>query len=140
MKNLSKLLLILLVVNVAFAQSKGQRSVEESVTRLTNAMVTYDTQTLKKMTSPLLTYGHSNGLIEDQAEFIQNVTKGNTVFTEITLSEQWVRISGKTATVRHILDAKTSTNGLINTIKLKVLLVWGKQKGKWILLARQAVK
>jgi hypothetical protein len=140
MKTLSNILFLFLLVNVAFAQSKDERDVEKSIARLTKAIVTYDTQTLDKLTSPLLTYGHSNGVIEDKVEFIQNVTKGKTVFTEISLSEQWVRISGQTATVRHILDANTSTSGVINTIKLKVLLVWVKQKGDWILLARQAVK
>jgi|AntRauTorckE5430_2_1112549.scaffolds.fasta_scaffold153646_1 hypothetical protein len=59
---------------------------------------------------------------------------------EITLSDQWVRVNSKMATVRHTLDAKTSTNGLINTIKLKALLFWGKQKSDWILLAKQTVK
>jgi hypothetical protein len=104
MKTLSNILFLFLLVNVAFAQSKDERDVEKSIARLTKAIVTYDTQTLDKLTSPLLTYGHSNGVIEDKVEFIQNVT------------------------------------GVINTIKLKVLLVWVKQKGDWILLARQAVK
>lgn len=140
MNNLLKVFFLLLVVNVALAQSKNERDVAGAVARLTTAMETYDAETLGKMTSSLLTYGHSNGVIEDKAEFIQNVTKGKTVFTEINLSEQWIRISGKTATVRHILDAQTSTSGVMNTIKLKVLLVWVKQKGDWVLLARQAVK
>lgn len=140
MNTLPKILLFLLLVNTSFAQSKDERAVSEAVSRLTTAMETYDAQALEELTSPLLTYGHSNGLIEDKAEFIQNVTKGKTVFTEINLSDQWVRVSGKTATVRHILDAETSTSGILNTIQLKVLLVWVKEKGDWLLLARQAVK
>lgn len=141
MKNFTILLFLLLFVRVAVSQqSKSEGEVAAAVARLTKAMVTYDTQTLQEITSPLLTYGHSNGVMEDQAEFIQNVTQGPTVFTEINLVEQWIRISGKTATVRHILEAKTSTGGEINAIKLKVLLVWVKEKENWTLLARQAVK
>ncbi len=141
MKNLTILLFLLLFVRVAVGQqSKAERDVAAAVTRLTQAMVTYNTRALQEITSPLLTYGHSNGVIEDQADFIQNVTHGKTVFTEINLSDQWVRISDNTATVRHILDGKTMTGNEIGTVKLKVLLVWVKQKGDWVLLARQAVK
>lgn len=140
MKSIFKVSLLCLFVNVAFAQSKDERDVAEAVSRLTEAMVTYDAVALEKHTSPLLTYGHSNAVIEDKADFIKNVTQGTTVFTKIDLSDQWIRVSGKTATVRHILDAKTTTSGVTNTIKLKVLLVWVKEKGDWVLLARQAVK
>lgn len=140
MNNLLKVFFFFLFVNVAFAQSKDERDVAEAVSRLTTAMETYDAETLEKMTSPLLTYGHSSGNIEDKADFILNVTKGATVFTEINLSDQWIRITGKTALVRHILDGKTTTGGTPGSVKLKVLLVFVKQKGDWILLARQAVK
>ncbi|NJN43420.1 MAG: nuclear transport factor 2 family protein [Anaerolineae bacterium] len=103
-------------------------------------MVARDASLLETLTSDLLSYGHSSGVIEDQAEFIRKVTNGKSSFTEITLTEQWVRVSGKTATVRHLLDGKTSINGTAGTVKLKVLLVFVQEKGKWLLLARQAVK
>lgn len=140
MKFLPKLLLFILLANAAFAQSKNEKAVAEAVQRLNSAMVALDASALEKMTSPLLTYGHSDGHIEDKAAYIENVTKGPTVFKEINAAEQWVRISGKTATVRHIMNAKTDTGGEVKTIQLKILLVWVKEKGEWLLLARQAVK
>ncbi|MEQ1678647.1 MAG: hypothetical protein ABL876_18265 [Chitinophagaceae bacterium] len=42
--------------------------------------------------------------------------------------------------VRHILNAKTNDGGKPGEVHLRVLLVWQKTGGKWVLLARQAVK
>ena len=66
---------------------------------------------------------------------------GKSVFKKIDLSEQTIQIVGKTAIVRHILNAETHDAGKDpSTVKLKVMTVWVKQSGKWKLLARQAVK
>jgi hypothetical protein len=49
-------------------------------------------------------------------------------------------VVGNTATVRHILSAKTFDNKVPGTVRLEILLVWVKSHGSWKLLARQAVK
>jgi hypothetical protein len=52
---------------------------------------------LLKLTAPALSYGHSNGLLEDQKEFIRALTSGESKFTKIDLSEQTISISGDVA-------------------------------------------
>lgn len=114
--------------------------IDKKVTALRLAMIDADANALKALSSPLLSYGHSGGHIENQAEFIEKIVSGTSDFVTMDLSEQTISISGDTALVRHTLNADIKDGGVANTIKLGVLLVWQKQQGEWKLLARQAFK
>lgn len=115
-------------------------AVDKKVAALRLAMIDADGKALKALSSPMLSYGHSGGHIENQAEFIEKIASGKSDFVTMDLSEQTISISGDTALVRHILNADIKDGGVANTIKLGVLLVWQKQQGEWKLLARQAFK
>jgi ketosteroid isomerase-like protein len=56
------------------------------------------------------------------------------------MEEQAIEVFGKTAIVRFLLNAETLDNQTPGKVKLRVLLVWKKNKNNWLLLARQAVK
>ncbi|HEY8940427.1 MAG TPA: nuclear transport factor 2 family protein [Cellvibrio sp.] len=116
------------------------QTLDNKVTALTKAMIDADGKALKALSSPALSYGHSGGHIENQAEFIEKITSGKSDFVTINVSEQTINVSGDTAIVRHILNANINDGGVPGTIKLGVLLVWQKQNGDWKLLARQAFK
>ncbi len=51
----------LLTSIVSFAQSADEKAVGDAVEKLRKAIVDADGATLTKLTSPLLSYGHSNG-------------------------------------------------------------------------------
>ncbi|PUA27334.1 MAG: DUF4440 domain-containing protein [Cellvibrio sp. 79] len=145
--NISGLTKSLLVVASLFACVISQSSfaddtetIGKKVVALTKAMIDADGKALKALSSPALSYGHSGGHLENQAEFIEKITSGKSDFVTINLSEQTISISGDTAIVRHILNADIKDGGVPNAIKLGVLLVWQKQSGEWKLLARQAFK
>ncbi|MBK5271011.1 MAG: nuclear transport factor 2 family protein [Bacteroidia bacterium] len=131
---------LLFTIFTVSAQSKEEKEVANAVEQLRKAMVDADGTMLEKLTSPILSYGHSSGKIEDKAEYVSSIVSGKSDFVTMDLTEQVIRISGNTATVRHILDGTTNDGGKTGTVKLKVLLVWQKIKGGWKLLARQAVK
>jgi len=115
--------------------------VNEAVELFRQALVDPDASVLEKLTAETLTYGHSNGLIEDRKTCIESMISGKFNFESVELSEQTVDVSGNTAIVRHILFGKTHDAGKEpGTAHLKVLQVWQKQNGNWVLLARQAVK
>jgi ketosteroid isomerase-like protein len=103
-------------------------------------MVDADKTTLEQLTSDELSYGHSNGMIQTRSEFVESLVSAKSDFVTIELSNQTIKVYGKTAIVRHILSAQTNDGGKPNTVKLSVLLVWQKEKAQWKLLARQAVK
>lgn len=124
-----------------FAQSADEKAVSESVEKLRKAIVDADEATLSKLTSPLLTYGHSNGLLEDKKEFIRAITSGESHFTKIDLSDQTVTISGDVAIVRHKLMGDTHNKGKDPAqVRLGVMYAWQKVKGNWLLVGRQAFK
>lgn len=140
MKKLILWMAILAVSTTALAQSKDETKVAAAVEALKKAMVEADSVNLYALTLPGLSYGHSSGHVDDQRQFVEKITSGKSDFVSINLSEQSIRISKKTAIVRHKLDAVTNDNGKPGEVHLWVLLVWQKEGGNWRLLARQAVK
>lgn len=135
-------LIILLVANSfsSFAQSKDQKAVFEAGEKIRQAMIDGDKITLERLTSDSLSYGHSSGRVESKIEFIENLVSGKSDFVTIDLTEQTISITHNIAVVRHVLTAATNDGGKPATVKLKVLLIFEKEKNQWRLLARQAVK
>lgn len=139
MKNL--FLILLFVPSTVFAQvDKNAQRLEQSVEELRTLLVHPEKEGLEKITSTSLTYGHSNGRIENQKEFIDFLLSGKSQFVTIQLEDQTVEIVGKTGIVRHTLLAETNNEGTLGNIKLGVLLIWRKDGKNWELLARQAFK
>lgn len=137
---LSTFLLFMVGVATSYGQKKAAESIKKAVSKLDKAMVDADGPTLYKMTYPNLSYGHSSGVIQNQKEFVEGITSGRSDFVSIDLTDQSIEIIGNTATVRHMLSAKTFDNKVPGTVRLEILLVWVKSHGQWKLLARQAVK
>ncbi len=124
----------------SYSQNKNSIDVEAAVTQLKAAMISGVTEELNAIVSDKLSYGHSGGHVEGKKEFVEKIASGKSDFVTIDLTEQTIEISGKTAIIRHTLNATTNDNGKPGTVKLKILLVFQKEKGKWVMLARQAVK
>lgn len=124
-----------------FAQTKEETAVAEAVKRLNHAMIDANQIALDELTSNNLSYGHSSGLVEDKSTYVTSIVDGTFGFTSIDLTDQTVAVNGDVAIVRHKFQAATDDKGKQpGTVKLAVMQVWKKQKGKWLLLARQATK
>jgi ketosteroid isomerase-like protein len=122
------------------AQSKDEKEVADAVEQLKVAMINADKAVLEKLTAVKLSYGHSGGHVDDKKEFVEKLASGSSDFVTIDLTEQTISITEKVAVVRHVLTAKTNDGGKPADVRLRILLIWQKQKGGWKLLARQAVK
>jgi hypothetical protein len=125
---------------ICTAQSAKLKSVQVAVDHLKRAMISGDRIQLSIITSDYLSYGHSGGHVEGKFDFIEKISSGKSDFVSMDITEQTINIKGKTAIVRHNLDAVTNDNGKPGIVKLKVLLVFLKEHGDWKLFARQAVK
>ena len=134
------MMLIPLVSQKSFAQSNDEKAVTQAVEALRKALIDPDNNTLSALAADDLSYGHSNGMIQDKAAFIEALISGKSDFVTIELTEQTVKVVGNTAIVRHHFSATTNDGGKPGAVKLSILLIWQKQKGQWKLLARQAVK
>jgi hypothetical protein len=139
---LSFLMLSTFLINTSdiYAQSAKNKSLEIAVDQLKEAMISGNRVQLEKIASDQLSYGHSGGHIEGKSEFVEKIASGKSDFVSIEMTEQTIQITGKTAIVRHVLTAVTNDGGKPGNVKLKVLLVFSKEKGQWKMLARQAVK
>ena len=122
------------------AQSKKEKAVAAAVENLRQAMVSGDRTALSNVATEELSYGHSSGLLEDKAKFVEAIASGKSDFVKIDLTEQTIKVVRKTAIVRHNFFAETNNSGTPGTIKLHIMTIWQKQSGQWKLLARQAVK
>ncbi len=121
-------------------ESKDERAVSAAVESLRKALIDPDKATLDALVLDELTYGHSNGNLQDKATFEEALLNKSSDFVTIDLTGQTIKVVGNTAWVRHTLSATTNDGGKPGTAHLSVLLVWLKQKGQWRLFARQAVK
>lgn len=128
---------LLLCSTSLFAQDAD---VVKAVELLKQGMLDGNREVLERVTHENLTYGHSSGLTEDKKTFVEALASGNSDFLSIEISDQQVKVTGNTATVRHKLSGEMSIAGKQSSINLSVLLVFVKEKGTWKLLARQAVK
>jgi hypothetical protein len=124
----------------SFAQSADEKEMAERVETLRKALVTPDKAVLQELATDELSYGHSSGMVENKAAFVDALAGGKTVFTSVTFSDQTIKIAGNAAIVRHRMMADLNNNNTPTKIDILVLMVWQKQNGKWKMLARQATK
>lgn len=121
-------------------KSKDEIAIAARVETLRQAMIDADGTKLKELTSTGLSYGHSSGVVQNQATFIEKIANGESDFVTIEFQNQTIEILGDNAIVRHNLMAHTKDGGVDKDIKIGIMLVWQKQKNKWLLIARQAYK
>jgi|SRR5690606_11907852 len=137
MKNL---LTFALFMSVTFAFAQAEKEVEARVNELRLALIDPTVTNLGEISSMDLTYGHSSGKMENQAQFIEALVSGSSDFKSISFEDQTIQVKNNVAIVRHNLVADVLDGGKANSIQIGVLLVWQKEKGSWKLLARQAYK
>lgn len=122
------------------AQSPDQKQVASVVEAFNQALLDADSAQLDALTVAELSYGHSTGLIEDKATFINALVSGKADFSSIRITDQTIAIKDKHAIVRHNMQAAVTDAGVSANVKIHVLTVWVKTKKGWQLLARQATK
>jgi ketosteroid isomerase-like protein len=139
MKMLFLTLAVTLTLN-AMAQSADEKEVTSLVESMRKAMMSADKATLEKITSDDLSYGHSSGLLEDKATFVNSIVSGKFSFVKIDFPDVTVKILGNTAVVRHKIVGDTKNDGKPATVNIGVMLILQKQQGQWKIIARQAYK
>lgn len=122
------------------AESADETAVNQAIEALRQAMLAADKAKLEALVADQLSYGHSGGVIETKAQFVDVIASKKTSYKSITLSDATVTVAGSNAIARHVFAAETEANGKPGTAKVGVLQVWQKQGTTWKLLARQAFR
>lgn len=140
MKKLILFVVAALACSGAWANAADETAVDDAMNRLSAAMIAGDAQKMKDLTADTLTYGHSNGRVQDQSAFIDTIASGQTRYKRIDLSNTVTTVTGDNAVVRDHFSGTTESAGKLAEVDFDVLLVWQKQNGAWKLLARQGYK
>ena len=122
------------------AQSNDEAAVLQAVDALTKAMVDADRAQLEELAAEQLSYGHSGGVIQTKAQYVDAIINKETVYKSISVSEPMTVSAGDNVIVRHVATVDYESGGKPGSAKIGVLQIWIKQDGRWKLLARQAFR
>ena len=138
------LLTTLLVISCSFGFGQSKQEIEILVNsrRLHQTVFgTKDSAALEQLFASTLTYGHSNGRIQNRAEAMDGIIHNKSTYTDTSLKSYNVMINDDVAIVRYVLrETETNAEGKAVPLRLSIMLVWVKEKGKWKLFGRQAVR
>jgi Domain of unknown function (DUF4440) len=90
--------------------------------------------------SDQLSYGHSNGWLESKEDFIKDIETSYITYHSYKEDSINVVVEGNVAYARFVADIESTLKENRTTNHIRVLEVWVKQKNKWKLLVRQAVR
>ncbi|MDF3200740.1 nuclear transport factor 2 family protein [Pseudomonas sp. 1912-s] len=124
----------------AAAPAASDKDVAAAVDHLTQAMLHKDIPQLQALTANNLTYGHSSGKTQNKQEFIADIETGRSGFKTLEMQKQTITLNGDTALVRNHFSAQAVNSGVEVPTEIENFQVWQKQKGKWLLIGRQAYK
>lgn len=135
------LLLLCFATLPSFAAKSDTTGIRAAATRLNNALLARDTATIRSLLHKKISYGHSNGWIQNRKSVCADLWNGTLRYTAIT-EKTWSAVpTGGVVAVRAAADVAFELDGKPYTMTLQVLQVW-KKKGRkaWVLLARQSGK
>ena len=128
---------LMLFVSFTVVAQKQQQAVLDRMHQFHELMIS-DLFYIDLYIDDSLSYGHSNGWVENAKEFYANLGS-KMVYHSIKEDSIRVIVNDRTATIRFVADIDVSMDGKRNTFHLKVMEVWVKKR-QWKLFARQAVK
>jgi len=130
----------LLFGSPAFAEAGDEAAVRQNVEALREALLKADKAQLARLTADQLSYGHSDGRVQNKPEFIDGVMTRKATVKSLTFPDLKIEVAGDAAIARHLYESESEMDGKTTNIKIGTLEVWQKQGGNWKLLARQAYK
>lgn len=136
----SLLFALLLVTSAGFSQSKKQLKLEALERQRFEAMTTKNIALLQEMLADDLTYLHSNGLLENKQQHLNNISTGYLTYNTLQPETMTVRVHGRSAIGNGIIHVAGVANGKPFDIRLRYTDVYFKKKRKWKLAAWQSLR
>lgn len=124
----------------AHAEAGDDAAVKQNVEALREALLKADKAQLERLTAEQLSYGHSDGRVQNKAEFIDGVMTRKATVKSLNFPDLKIAVAGDAAIARHLYESESEMDGKTTNTKIGTLEVWQKQGGNWKLLARQAYK
>ena len=132
--------MVLFFVQYGFAQVDSA-GLKTAMYKLDKALIGKEPAVLNTILHPELSYGHSNGWIQDKRAVIDDCKSGKLVYSKIGNENITINsISKERANVSMKTDAEGMANGNPFNLTLHVMQVWIRTENGWQLLARQSAK
>jgi Domain of unknown function (DUF4440) len=132
--------LVLFLINSSFAQVDSI-GLKNAMQQLDKALLQKDETVLKSVLHKDLSYGHSNGWIQNKNDILNDFTSGKLTYNKIeNNSSAIIVITKEYATVKTNTNAEGIVNGTAFNLKLHIMQFWIKTKKGWQLIARQSAK
>ena len=130
----------LLFGSPAFAEAGDEAAVRQNVEALREALLKADKAQLARLTADQLSYGHSDGRVQNKPEFLDGVMTRKATVKSINFPDLKIEVAGDAAIARHLYESESEMDGKTTNTKIGTLELWQKQGGNWKLLARQGYK
>ena len=130
----------LLLESPTSADPADEAAVTQSVETLRKALLEADKGKLEQVASAQISYGHSDGRVQNKEQFIHGVMTRKQVVKSLSFPELKVAVVGDAAVARHIYLSESELEGKATTTRIGALQVWHKQDRGWKLLARQGFR
>ena len=122
-----------------FAAS-NEEELKATIEKWKTAVIAKDKATLEKLTSPNVTYSHSNAMMETRDQMIAAMVSNDMVYKSLDMKDTTYRFNGNVGIVQTKMTVMNAQKGEPKTTPLSVLMVWVKEKGVWQLSARQTTR
>ncbi len=135
------LLLIITALTNNVSAHPDSTTLKSAVSQFNEYLLKRDTAKLKTLITNTLTYGHSNGWIQNSRTLLTDLYNGKLSYTIINQEIPEITYENNIASV----SANAAVEGLIDgnpfAMKLHILQVWmDTNKNGWKLIARQSAK
>src|SRR5690348_8313262 len=97
--------------NAAAAQGGDEAAVAQSIETLRQGILQADKAKLDQVAAPQISYGHSDGRVQNKQEFIDGVINRKQVQKSLTFPELKVAVVGNCAIARHIYLGESELGG-----------------------------
>lgn len=87
-----------------------------------------------------IVYTHSTGLVENKAKYLAKLKTGEQRYSNMTYSDEKLRIYGDTGVFTAQVRMEGSTKGVPFDNRLRIIHVWARQGGNWKLVAHQTTR
>src|SRR5205814_2080877 len=125
--------IFLFVSTVSAAAQKEEEKLISTMKEFHQALVQKNTVSINQQTEKSLSYGHSNGWVQNKNDIIKDFETGLISYQTYKEDSVQVSMSGNFANIRFVADINATLRGNAISNHLKVLEVWMKKGNRWLL-------
>jgi hypothetical protein len=133
---------VVLMASVSHGVSAQTPAVEQAVRQIEDrrikAMIDDDFATLEAILADDLTYGHSSGVADTKAAYLEALRSGKTKYLTFDRAPSVVRVYGNTAIITG--TATLSLRGQAAPFSLRYTLAYVMREGQWRMVAWQSTR